>query len=202
MYSDIVYLYGDKFSPEAKLLDFKEELPNGKKVNQKTLAKQEVFAALCSLYADKYIDLYVEEGKILFFKTKTAKAKKLATASKATGLEKALAEQIGDNTSIRDAVRSVIRYDCDNPWGVILKFVKKQLLDDGYLKQVEKGKILFVTTHKNVANGEPKDAEKRFNEYSATIADIKTKGELFKKLHEGIEVGISSREEKPEISNA
>ena len=82
MYSDTVYLFGEKFAPEGKMLDFKEELLNGAKVNQKTLTQMAVFAAFAYLYKTGLIDLFIHEGKVLFVKTKTAKAKKLKDPSK------------------------------------------------------------------------------------------------------------------------
>lgn len=179
MISPIVYLYGDKFAPETNLLHFRETLLNGKKVDQKKLAQQLTFSALISLYQKKLIDLLLEEGKILFIKTKTAKAKRLKDAKDVEGLEKVLFEQIKNTHGVNEVVRLALHYD-ENPWEQITKIVRK-IAEKTKLKDAE--------------------IEKMFTTYSATIKEIKTKGELFSKLHEAIREGIEKREEKEESSS-
>lgn len=181
MISDIVYLYGDNFATETNILHFRETLFNGKKVDQKKLAQQLIFAALVSLYQDKVIDLFIEEGKILFIKTKTAKAKRLTDAKGLEGLEKQLFTNIKDTEAIKVIVRLSLHID-ENPWGEVSRLVRKQL-DSTKSRPSEK------------------EIEKRFNEYSATIGEIKKKGELFTKMHEAIREGIEAREEKEETEN-
>ena len=70
MFSDAVYLFGETFSsvPSSFLdkLANKEELPDGTKVVQNTLAQQAVLAAFAYLYNNKLIDIVLEEGKVLF----------------------------------------------------------------------------------------------------------------------------------------
>lgn len=180
MISNIVYLYGDNFAPETNILHFREELFNGKKVDQKKLAQQLVFAAILSLYQDKIIDLFIEERKVLFIKTKTAKAKKLKDANGLQGLEKEVFRHVKDIASIKDMVMHSIYVD-ENPWEEVTKIVKKQLKE-------EKAKY------------KEEEIEKMFNTYSATIKEIKSKDELFSKLHQAIREGLEAREEKEESS--
>lgn len=179
MISPIVYLYGDKFAPETNILHFRETLLNGKKVDQKKLAQQLVFAALISLYQDKLIELFLEEGKFLFIKTKTAKAKRAKDAQSLEGLEKIIFEHIKATENINDVVRLSLHMD-ENPWEQVTRIVRKI---------AEKTKL------------KDEEIEKMFNAYSATIKEIKTKGDLFSKIHDGIREGIERREEKERSSD-
>lgn len=174
MLSHIVYLYGDKFAQETNMLHFRETLLNGKKVDQKKLAQQLVFAALVSLYQDKLINLFLEEGKILFIKTKTAKAKRLKDTDSLEGLEKIIFERIKGTENINDVVRLSLHMD-ENPWEQVTKMVRKI---------AEKTKLT------------DEEIEKMFHAYSATIKDIKNTPDLFSKIHDGIREGIERREEK------
>ncbi len=134
MFSDAVYLFGETFSSAPSLLDFKEELPDGTVVKQKKLAEQAVLAAFAYLYNKKLIDIVLEEGKVLFLKTKTAKVKKLqSSAPDTSGLEAVIFTHIQDNSSIYGITRGLLRSDVSNPWGDVLQIVRKNLLDRGIL---------------------------------------------------------------------
>lgn len=195
MFSDTVYLFGEKFAPEAKMLDFKEELLNGAKVNQKDLAQMAVFAAFAYLYKEGLVDLFVHEGKILFIKTKTAKAKKLKDSAKPLGgIEGMLLRQLTEEKDISNLVILLLSTDVQNPWGSILSLVKDNLLERGIIKKVEKGKVLFITTHKNILSGDiPKEEKQDLDDLENATKQIKAKGELYDKVLSSIKGGIQSR---------
>ena len=203
MFSDAVYLFGETFSSVpssflAKLAN-KEELPDGTKVDQNTLAQQAVLAAFAYLYNKKLIDIVLEEGKVLFIKTKTAKVKKLqSSAPDTSGLEAVIFTHIRDNSDIYGITRGLLQSDVSNPWAVVLQIVKKNLLDRGILKQVETGKVLFITTHKNVVNEDISKEEKQVTELKKTLEELQSKGELYKKILSDIARGISSRHYVPD----
>ena len=200
MFSDAVYLFGTTFASAPSWSDLKEELPDGTKVNQKKLAEQAVLAAFAYLYNKKLIDFVLEERerKVLFRKTKVKAAivKKLqSSAPDTSGLEAVIFTLIrGDNSTIYGLTRGLFRSDVSNPWGDVLTIVKKNLVDRGILKQVEKGKVLFRTTYKNVVNEDISKEEKQVTELKKTLAELQSKGELYKEILSGIAFGLSSRE--------
>src|SRR6266699_1768067 len=194
MFSDAVYLFGTTFSSAPSRFDNKEELPDGTKVNQNKLAEQAVLAAFAYLYNNKLIDIVLGEGKVLFRKTKMAKVKKLqSSAPDTSGLEAVIFTHIQDNSNISGTIHGLFRSNVYNHWDAVLQNVKKNLLDRGILKQVEKGKVLFITTYKNVVNEDISKEEKQVTELKKTLEELQSKGELYKKILSEIVLGISSR---------
>ncbi len=202
MFSDAVYLFGKTFSSAPSRFDNKEELPDGTKVEQLKLAVQAVLAAFAYLYNKKLIDFVLEERerKVLFRKTKVKAAivKKLqSSAPDTSGLEAVIFTLIrGDNSTIYGLTRGLFRSDVSNPWGAVLQIVKKNLLDKGILKQVEKGKVLFITRYKNVVNEDFSKEEKQVTELKKTLEELQSKGELYIIILSEIASGISSRQVK------
>ncbi len=204
MFSDAVYLFGTTFSSAPSRFDNKEELPDGTKVEQLKLAVQAVLAAFAYLYNKKLIDFVLEERerKVLFRKTKVKAAivKKLqSSAPDTSGLEAVIFTLIrGDNSTIYGLTRGLFRSDVSNPWGAVLQIVKKNLLDRGILKQVEKGKVLFITTYKNVVNEDFSKEEKQVTELKKTLEELQSKGELYKIILSDIARGIYSLKKSPD----
>jgi len=202
MFSDAVYLFGTTFSSAPSRFDNKEELPDGTKVEQLKLAVQAVLAAFAYLYNKKLIDFVLEERerKVLFRKTKVKAAivKKLqSSAPDTSGLEAVIFTLIrGDNSTIYGLTRGLFRSDVSNPWGDVLTIVKKNLVDRGILKQVEKGKVLFITRYKNVVNEDFSKEEKQVTELKKTLEELQSKGELYIIILSEIASGISSRQVK------
>ncbi len=207
MFSDAVYLFGTTFASAPSWSDLKEELPDGTKVNQKKLAEQAVLAAFAYLYNKKLIDFVLEERerKVLFRKTKVKAAivKKLqSSAPDTSGLEAVIFTLIrGDNSTIYGLTRGLFRSDVSNPWGDVLTIVKKNLVDRGILKQVEKGKVLFITTYKNVVNEDFSKEEKQVTELKKTLEELQSKGELYKIILSDIARGISSLKKSPDLGD-
>jgi len=198
MFSDAVYLFGTTFSSAPSRFDNKEELPDGTKVNQNKLAEQAVLAAFAYLYNNKLIDIVLGEGKVLFRKTKMAKVKKLqSSAPDTSGLEAVIFTHIQDNSSIIGIING-LSGEVSNPWALVLQIVKKNLLDRGILKQVEKGKVLFITTYKNVVNEDFSKEEKQVTELKKTLEELQSKGELYKIILSDIARGIYSLKKSPD----
>jgi len=200
MFSDAVYLFGTTFSSAPSRFDNKEELPDGTKVNQIKLAEQAVLAAFAYLYNKKLIDFVLEERKVLFRKTKvkTAEVKKLqSSAPDTSGLEAVIFTHIQDNSNIIGIINGLFR-KVSNPWALVLQIVKKNLLDRGILKQVEKGKVLFITTHKNVVNEDISKEEQQVTELKKTLEELQSKGELYKIILSDIARGIYSLKKSPD----
>ena len=207
MFSDAVYLFGTTFSSAPSRFDRKEELLDGTKVNQNTLAEQAVLAAFAYLYNKKLIDIVLVEGKSLFGEKMTAIVKKLQSPPPydTSGLEAAIFAQyltlrqrrstLQDNVGIYDIIRGLLR-NVSNPWGDVLQIVKENLLYRGILKQVEKRKVLFITTHKNVVNEDISKEEKQVTELKKTLEELQSKGELYIIILSEIASGISSRQVK------
>ncbi len=215
MFSDAVYLFGTTFSSLSRGGFFQEgfwyieELPDGTMVDQKKLAEQAVLAAFAYLYNKKLIDIVLGEkkawrftGKYFFIidlafllkrKTTTARVKKLqSSAPDTSGLEAVIFTHIQDNSDIWGLTLGLLRSAVSNPWGDVLEIVKKNLLERGILKQVEKGKVLFRTTYKNVVNEDISKEEKQVTELKKTLNELQSKGELYQQILSDIENGIAS----------
>ena len=205
MFSDAVYLFGTTLSSPSRggYFEFKEELPDGRMVDQKELAEQAVLAAFAYLYNKKLIDIVRVERTSLF---ETAIVKKLQSSPLDTsgplagGLELVIFSSIRDNSNIYDITKRLMpgRWNTySNPWGEVLKIVKENLLDRRILKQVEKRKVLFITTYKYVVNGDISNEEKQATELKKTLAELQSKGELYERILSAIKDGISSRRLSP-----
>jgi len=210
MFSDAVYLFGKIFSSAPIFRNESEELPDGTWVNQKKLAEQVVLAAFAYLYHKKLIDIVLGERTCWFRKKKTAKVKTLqSTAPDMSGLELVIFpfDENGrghtyvhpDMSGLELVIFSSLRDNSDiygiterlgpipwltsfNPWGEVLQIVKENLLQRGILKQVVKRKILFITTHKYVVNGDISKAAKQITELQKTLKELQSKGELYQQI--------------------
>jgi hypothetical protein len=198
MFSDAVYLFGTTFTPAPYFA--KEELPDGRIVNQVELAEQVVLAAFAYLYKEKLIDIVNGYRYHLFFiQKKTAKVKKLqSTPPDISGLEFVILSSIRDNSDIFGLTRGLIHQDSGSPSGEVLKIVKNNLLGRGILKRVEKGKILFIKTHKFVVNGDISvfdisKEEKQMAELKKTLEVLQSNGVLYQQMLSDIHDGILSR---------
>lgn len=103
-------------------------------------------------------------------------------------------KDLTEEKNISNLVGDLLRSDSQNPWADILAIVKENLINRGIIKKVEKGKILFITTHKNILAGEiPKEEQKDLDELENVTKELKSKGELYDKLLSSIGGGIQSR---------
>jgi hypothetical protein len=205
MFSDAVYLFGNTFASAPSLGD-SYELPDGTRVSQKKLAEQVVLAAFAYLYHNKLIniDLGERENKFLFLKTKikTAKVNTLqATAPDLSGLEAVLFSSLRYNeyygnglTHMYGLTRALVQRFDYFPRRVVLKIVKKNLLQRGVLKRVETAKVLFITTHKYVVYGDISKVEKHITELKKTLEELQSKRELYQQILSDIHDGMTSPE--------
>ncbi len=192
VFSDAVYLFGTTFSSAPSWLDFKEELPDGTKVSQSTLAEQVILAAFAYLYKKQLIDIVLEEGNFLFIKKKTIKVKKLQSSAPYTrGLEAVIFTSFLDKSGMYGITFGIIpnqgRGLFSNPWRDVLQIVKENLLQRGILKQVVKG-----TTYKYVVNGDISKEAKQVIELKKTLTELQSKGELYERMLSAIAKGIAA----------
>jgi hypothetical protein len=196
MFSDAAYLFGTTFSPTPSWGTYKEELPDGTQVSQKTLAEQVVLAAFAYLYKEKLIDIVHGNREYLFlFEKTTAIVKKLPpTAHDLSGLEAVIFSSLQDNSHMYGLTRGlIVGLSSSNPWRDVLNIVKENLLRRGMLKRVEEGKVLFISTHKYVVNGDISQEEKQIAELKKTLEKIQAQGELYQQMLSDIHDGIYSR---------
>jgi hypothetical protein len=198
MYSDTVYLFGDEFATKGGMLQTNEELPNGNKVDQKKLAETVTLAAFVYLQEKGFIELNIVEGKVLFIKTKSVKAKKLKEAKESQGvLEDGILSYINGEVDVKKIIRDLLRSDSTNPWANMLYFTKKDLQQRGIIEKVEKGKVLFIKTYKNILKGEiPAEEKKQLEDVKNALENFKKNEELYNKTASAVKDGISSRVER------
>jgi hypothetical protein len=190
MFSDAVYVFGTTFSSAPSWRD-SEELPDGTKVSQSTLAEQVILAAFAYLYNKKLIDILLEERKVLFRKIKTVKVKKLqATAPGTSGLEAVIFSSIRDNSGMYGITYALIpnrESIFSNPWRGVLQIVKDNLLQRGIVKQVVKG-----TTYKYVVNGDISKEAKQLTELIKTLKELQSIEELYQQMLSAIAKSLAA----------
>ena len=160
-------------------------------------AEKLVLAAFAYLYNKKLIDFDLGKRKKFWGEKKTAKVKKLqSTAPDMSGLELVIFTSIRDNSDIYSITQGLIdlwnRLKYNDPWGEVLNIVKNNLLDRGILKQVVKGKVLFITIHKYVVNGDISKETKQMTELNKTLDELQSQGELYEIILSDIKDAIKS----------
>lgn len=203
MYSYTVYLFAEKYIPIAKTLEYKEELPNGTKVNQKKLANEVILAALVCLQEKGFIELSLKESKILFIKKVDAIVKKLKeNDGSLESIEAKILQSAHTERKVSDITRDLIDYSY-NPWEDVVNIVKGSLLQKGILQKEEKGKILFIKTYKAGLTGElPQEEVSKQDGYESAVNNFKQTEQLYEKVISGINSGISAKVQSDSTSSS
>jgi len=146
-YSEIVYLFGDKFVSERGGLVSYDSHPSGVKIPVGKLAQVMVTAAVVYLSEKGLVELSVKEAKKLFvFSGKDIFVKKIKDGgSEVTGIESGLLNYIKEETKLSKAVYWLLSDDESSPWGQIIYLSKNSLAQKKVLQLEEKAKGIFST---------------------------------------------------------
>ncbi len=199
-YSELVYLYADKYIQQGSFLQNKEELPNGNKVNIVKLGNKLVEAAFAYLYLNGYIDLQIETKKILgLFPKKVVTSKSKLSGEELSSIESSLLG-LSDGTDIFTIIYKFIGAECAVPWAVPVDFVKESLVQKQILikeKITKKVIVSFVTYKYHINNSVDQDYKDEVAEMDNKSKEFASK-DFYKLLVKSIESGINSRKEIPD----
>ncbi len=206
-YSEIMYLFADKFiSQRAKLANM-EKHPTGEKIPVKPLGNLMATVALVFLKEKGYISLSIKDVKNLFiFPGKDVFATKLKEATSdspdaLSGIELKLLNNIGDDYKVRSAVYYLLSNDETLPWGHIIHISKRSLVEKGYLNTTEEKKLLRTVTKYSINSEKAAAAEALIPVVNKALADFSETGEVYKLSLRAIEGGIASRQEHEDSSD-
>lgn len=202
-YSELLYLYSDKYVPEASFLQNKEELPNGKKLNIVKLGNLEAEVAFAYLYFNGHIDLKLESKKMLgFIPKKVVVSTKKSDGSNLTSLEK-LIFSLSDSLDVHSILYRLIGDECSVPWAVVTGVVKESLVNKGFLTKEEITKkiiVSFVSYKYHINTSKNIDFKNEITEMNSKIKEF-SKLDFYKLLVKSIDSGINAQKEKPDNSD-
>jgi hypothetical protein len=193
-YSEIIYLFADKYvSKRSKLVNF-DTHPTGEKITAEPLARKVVLAALVYLHENKFISLSIKEEKKLFiFSGKELYINKTGEQKNLSGIEKKLIENIDGETKVWRAVYYLLGDDEVSPWGHFVNIAKQSLVEKGILSVTKEKKIFSFPKYSF-----NKDREQFKKEYEQAVNAVKKfsqNNELNSLATKAIDKGIGLRRE-------
>lgn len=202
-FSELIYLYADKYVPEASFLQNKEELPNGKKLNVLKLGNLVAEAAFAYLYLNGFINLELRTKKLLgFIPKKEVTSTKISDGANLTSLEKSIFD-LSDGLDVFTILHRLIGQECPVPWSVVTSVVKESLVKKEFLikEQITK-KILitFVTYKYHINVSKNISFNEKIAEMNNKLKEFSQK-DFYKLLVKSIDSGINSQKEKPDDSD-
>lgn len=202
-YSELLYLLADKYVSEGSFLQFKDELPNGKKVDVHKLGNLVSEAAFAYLYFNGYVDLSLKTKKTLgIFSKQVVVANKKSDGVNLTSLEKSIYD-LSNDIDVSTILYTIIGDECSSPWSVIVGIVKESLVQKAFLTKeaIIKKVIVSYTTYKYHFNpSNTTNLAKDIPEMNARLKELSGK-DFYKLLVKSIDSGISAQKEKPDTSD-
>lgn len=202
-YSEILYLNAEKYVPVGSFLQYKEEMPNGKKLNVNKLGDLVSEAALAYLYYNGHIDLEIKTKKTLgIFSKQVVVSNKKSDGTGLTSLEKAIFDLSG-GLEVSTILYKIIGDECSSPWSVIVEVVKKSLVSKEFLtvETITKKIIVSYNTYKYHLNPSKNiDFKDEIIEMDNKMKEFSNK-DFYKLLVKSIDSGIASQKEKPDTSS-
>ena len=200
-YSELLYLYADKYVPTAGFLQNKEELPDGKKLNVVKLGNLEAEAAFAYLYFNGHINIEIQNKKILgFIPKKVIVSTKKSKGEDLTSLEKSIFDLSDGKIDVSTILYRLIGDECSVPWSVVVGVAKESLVKkESLLKEtITKKVIVSFNVYKYHLN--PKKSYDFKDEVTEMNNNLKefSKKDFYKFLVKSIDSGINSQKEKPD----
>jgi len=132
--SSLVYLFGQKFVPVARLTG-ETLVYGGAKVREKELAHTLLLSAFASLAQQGNLELKAgKKRRLMLFSSDVPLAKALTSPEGQRGqLERMILGRAGGGR-VYDIVRGIIGKDLRNPWAHIISLVRSDLVEEGYFR--------------------------------------------------------------------
>ena len=149
--SELVLLFGDRFTPEAGLLASKEEvLTSGVKVNSEKLMNAAVGAAVWAVHRSGAATLQMREAKKLFGLMKTQKLHvvrgTVPSPFPAGSLESVIVEASEMEPEVQKILESYIGSETSDPPSRVLALMKAGMSGRGLLEAEERKTLKVFTT--------------------------------------------------------
>jgi hypothetical protein len=149
--SELVVLFGDRFTPEAGMLASKEEvLTSGIKVNSEKLMNAAVGAALWAAHRSGAVRLETRAGKALFGLMKTEKLHVVPGTGGASfpagSLEARIVEAAGTGPEVQKVLEDWIGGEVADPPARVLARIKDGMAARDLLQVQERKTMLVFTT--------------------------------------------------------
>jgi hypothetical protein len=193
--SELVLLFGDRFTPEAGMLASKEEiLSSGVKVNAQKLMETAMRAAVWSLHRAGAAKLEIRQGKALFglIKTRTLHLVRGSAPSSFPehSLESVLAEAAGQEKPLDDVLAAFIGQEVADPPTRANGLIKAGMSRRGLLESEEKKTLMVFTSVAYTLPAATRELASRhsLNPIKQLLAEVEQKEpELFKAVDKAID---------------
>ncbi|MFA6982020.1 MAG: hypothetical protein WC243_03300 [Patescibacteria group bacterium] len=200
-FSEVMYMYAERFVSEAGLLQNKEELPNRNKVSVSKLGNLLSEASFAYLFKNNFIELRIEKTKTLGFipVTKVISSKKSIHPENLTSIESRIFD-LSDDLDTHSIMYRLIGDECAVPWGVITQIVKSSLVNKGILNEekiVKKILVEFITYRYHLNQEKGSLPETKYEELKSYLEEF-SKNDFHKLLIKSINSGISAQIERPD----
>lgn len=196
-YSEVVYLFADKFITDRSRLVNYDSHPTGEKISIKPLSHLMVTAALAYLVEKGYVSLSIKEvKKLIFLSGKEIFGKKIKDAGPdITGIEKVLLDNFNNETEVRKAVYYLLNSDESSPWGQIVKISKNSLVQKGFLYVEKERKNIFAAKKHLFAEKNIKEITGLKETVEKSLAEFTAKKDVYKMVETAVKNGIAARRE-------
>ncbi len=195
-YSEIVYLFADKFISQRARFANLEHHPGGEKFPVKPLGDLMVLASVLYLEKNGYIKMTVKDVKrMLIFNGKDVVAERLREPSEEiTGIEEILLNNIKDATVLQKAIYNLLTSNDVLPWGPIINISKQSLVRKGYISAVQEKKLLGHVTKYSLVADKVREVENMVNELSGELSAFSADSR-YSLINKEVVRGISARVE-------
>lgn len=197
-YSEIVYLYADKFvSDRASLVNY-DSHPSGAKIPAGKLAEVMVTAAVVYLSEKGLVELAVKDvKKLLLFSGKDIFVKKIKDGGEeVTGIESGFLNYLKEETKLSKAVYWLLNEDESSPWGQIIYLSKKSLADKKVLQLEKKSKSIFSAKKYLYDPKVLSEYQADFEKIRKAIAEFSKQKEVFNLVSSAVKSGMNARKEQ------
>ncbi len=197
-YSEIVYLFAEKFVSERAKFVNQESHPSGEKYPAKTLGYFMIAAAFEYLKKYGYISIEIKDvKKMILFNGKDVIVNKLKDASaEITGIEHNLLANIKNNTKLEYAVYNLLSADENLPSGHMIAISKDSLAQKGFLTTTEEKKFLGKVKVFSINQEKYSSALSMLPEVETALVNFRNDAQYYSTLMDFVKKGVVMREER------
>ena len=195
-YSEILYLFADKFVTQRAKFANLDNHPGGEKFPVKVLGETMVLAATIFLENKGYIKTSVKDvKKLLLFNGKDVFAERLNEPSiETTGIEQILLQNIQGEVKLQKAVYNLLTSNDVLPWGHIINISKQSLVKKGFISAEQEKRLLGHVTKYRLVPDKVREAEVLINEVETALNGFKSDAK-YTSVAKALSRGIASRVE-------
>ncbi|MFC1722388.1 hypothetical protein ACFL0C_01925 [Patescibacteria group bacterium] len=143
-YSEIVYLFADRFTNKRSLIVHYDKHPSGEKISLKSLSELMVFSAVIYLKENNLITLSVKDvRKMLVLWSKDVFVLKNKEAPRElTGIERKLLSKLSGEMRLQDLIYNLLNRNETLHWTHFIDISKNSLVEKGYLNVKEEKRFM------------------------------------------------------------